>query len=395
MPQQIQLTFLINRVSNIAYIIRNCLNTLHLCFSVRKWKTLLRGVALLLPLCLGPELAAQTWTGQGTGQNVNRWSGGNARTNWSPQTVPNAIGAAVQFTNADAGLSGRTIDLNNAITIGSLNISNTTGASFTILGGGGNTLTFNNSGSASLTLTGNSNPDLSGASIIVAAGNTFNVNHSGTGTLRMGAINAGANTVTFNNSSTGTTQLNGAITGTGTVVKSGSGSATLSGTIATGGLDIQGGTLLLAASNRISDSTNLTLSGGTLALGGHSDNLGTLTLNANSVIDFGGGDSVLRFADSSAVAWNPNATLTILNWNGKDAGAGGGGADQILFGSNISGLTAAQRSQIVFVNYASSNIHLPSGEVVPIPESATVYAGLGLLAFALFHGFRRLRRTKS
>jgi hypothetical protein len=293
------------------------------------------------------------------------------------------------FADNDTALDGRSINLNSTnITIGTLSISNTVGASFAIGGAAGDSFTFNNSGSASITLTGNSNTDLIGASIIVAAGNTFNVNHSGTGTLSLGDINAGANTVTFNSS--GTTIQAGAISGTGKVIKSGSGNLTLTGTIATSEIDIQAGTLLLGANERVSDSTGVTLSGGTLKLDGFSETLGALTLSADSVIDFSGGDSVLQFADSSGIAWDPNATLTIINWSGKPAL--GGGADQIFFGSSDSGLTADQRSQIVFANYANENIQLNSGEVVPIPEPATIFIGLGLFVFAICHGFRKVSK---
>jgi hypothetical protein len=93
------------------------------------------------------------------------------------------------------------------------------------------------------------------------------------------------------------------------------------------------------------------------------------------------------------------AELAAQTWTGQGTGQNinrwSGGLDQIFFGSSNSGLTANQRSQIVFANYASRNMHLNSGEVVPIPEPATVFAGMALLGFAIFHGVRRVRRAKS
>jgi hypothetical protein len=78
--------------------------------------------------------------------------------------------------------------------------------------------------------------------------------------------------------------------------------------------------------------------------------------------------SVVRFAPTQAMAWAPDATLTISNWNGSHLG---GGADQIIFGSSASALTAQQVRQIFFRDPGglSPGLHptkiLPTGEVVP------------------------------
>ena len=79
----------------------------------------------------------------------------------------------------------------------------------------------------------------------------------------------------------------------GTITVSGSLSATTAGSI-------NGGTLLLGASNVLNDAASVTLGGGTLATGGFSETLGALTLTANSTIDFGAGNtSVLSFSGAT------------------------------------------------------------------------------------------------
>jgi autotransporter-associated beta strand protein len=128
-----------------------------------------------------------------------------------------------------------------------------------------------------------------------------------------------------------------------------------------------GGTLLLGAANQIGDSMEMVLGGGTFRTGGFSEQLGTLKLTANSVIDLGAGASVLKFAASTGVSWSATA-LTITNWTGS---VKGGGADQLLFGANSSSLTAGQVSLVRFANPAGfpvgtwSAAILSTGEVVP------------------------------
>ncbi len=180
--------------------------------------------------------------------------------------------------------------------------------------------------------------------------------------------------------------VSGVIKDDGSVTKNGLGTLTLSGANTfTGDLNINGGTLLLGASDRIVDTVNVTLGGATLATGGNSETLGTLTLTADSIIDFGDGAGVLQFADSSGIAWTSGATLTITNWSGSQWG---GGTDQLLFGSEGTGLTEQQLSQIRFVGangYLRYGMILANGEVVPVPEPATMAGIFGLLLLVAYH----------
>jgi hypothetical protein len=79
------------------------------------------------------------------------------------------------------------------------------------------------------------------------------------------------------------------------------------------------------------------------------------------------GNCVVRFANSSSVAWSNQAGLLIANWNGSP---NGGGNDQVYFGSSSSGLTAQQLSQIQFKNPNGASGNFPArilstGEIVP------------------------------
>ena len=72
----------------------------------------------------------------------------------------------------------------------------------------------------------------------------------------------------------------------------------------------------------------------------------------------------MSFANSSGQTWTGGATLVISNWNGS---TNGGGAVQLKFGTDPSGLSPAQLGQIQFqigTNCYSANI-LDTGEVVP------------------------------
>src|SRR5882762_2860432 len=71
-----------------------------------------------------------------------------------------------------------------------------------------------------------------------------------------------------------------------------------------------------------------------------------------------------QLPEGSAQAWNAGGILSIKNWHGSPSG---GGASQIYFGANSSGLTAQQLAQIRFAisgtNYPAAI--LATGEVVP------------------------------
>lgn len=118
-----------------------------------------------------------------------------------------------------------------------------------------------------------------------------------------------------------------------------------------------------STTNRISNPGSITLSN-TLRIGNAAEQLGSFILGGGATIDLSGSTSQLSFANSSGQTWAGGATLVILNWNGNPSG---GGAEQLKFGTDQSGLTAAQLSQIQF--QIGTNVYpakiLSTGEVVP------------------------------
>ena len=241
-----------------------------------------------------------------------------------------------------------------------------------------------------LRITGSGNTFINGD--INENGNNFDIIKNGTGT----ATFAGSHNVS---GSGGDTILNNGTLRLANTDKDNT-------TLRSSQIDINGGTLLIDNSDQISNSTNIVLSGGTLKLGGVgltptdgylTETLGTLTLSADSTIDFGGNDWRLFFADSSSVTWDEDSILTITNWSGTPTYGDGG--DQISFGSNNFGLTSQQLSQIRFADYENvpyyqeyGNLHLVDGEVVPVPEPKFYVGGGALLILIVW--FERRRRKQ-
>ena len=113
---------------------------------------------------------------------------------------------------------------------------------------------------------------------------------------------------------------------------------------------------------------------GVFRSGGNSEQLGRFQLFGSPTIDLGL-SGTLRFADSSGVTWDggwgAKFTLTISNWTGSLDGSGN---TQLFFGTNSSGLTPTQITQIQFVNPGGlpAGLYrakiLPTGEVVPVTD---------------------------
>jgi autotransporter-associated beta strand protein len=244
-------------------------------------------------------------------------------------------------------------------------------------------------------------------------------------------VTLGSNTLTLNATS-GSTTYAGRITGgsTSAFIKNGESTQILSGnnTAFTGNTTINGGTLqaaaagamgnstvvnvtggsfLVTAANAVSDNTNINLNGGRMALSGNfNENVGLLTLSANSTIDFSGFSGVLRF--SGVGSWAAGANLAIWNWSGTtDWGT------QINNYQNPSRLVFANNS-IITSNLNNINFYSDNGnsfigngfqkgftetgfsgtEIIAVPEAETYIAGLFLLAgYGIYHLRRRAIRN--
>lgn len=222
---------------------------------------------------------------------------------------------------------------------------------------------------------------------VISGSGSFTRNASAT----IGPNSGGETIFTAGNTYAGETNVN-----RGTLTLNRTGGEAL---IFTSGINIdEFGTLKLAQSDQISNNVPLVMIGSTFDTGGFSEELNTLDLGIGgpSIIDMANGASILKFADSSAMGWDPLHELHIYNWSGTPLF--GGGVDQLHFGSSPAGLTATQLGLIKF--YSDSGTSFlgfaqyadqsggATGEVVPVPEPAS----LGLLAMAAPALLRRRRR---
>jgi T5SS/PEP-CTERM-associated repeat protein/autotransporter-associated beta strand protein len=167
--------------------------------------------------------------------------------------------------------------------------------------------------------------------------------------------------------------LSGIITGSGGFAKTGAGTLTLAASNFYGGsTTVLAGTLALGASGALPGGSAIVLEGGTLDANGFSATTGTLDVNFDSTIDFDPGAVSLAFANSSALAWT--GTLTITGFTV--------GADTLRFGTDATGLTAAQLALFRFADYADATGVIDAQGYVTIPEpgsAALLLAGAALL----------------
>lgn len=242
---------------------------------------------------------------------------------------------------------------------------------------------------------------------------------STTGSLGSGAVTVNAS-LAFSRSDT--ISVANQISGTGGVIQSGAGTLILTSAnsytgptlISSGALSLantgslsgstsievsSGSTLLLGAANQVNTNAALTLAGGTLSLAASStrasaNSFATLTLTANSTIDFGNlaGASSLTF---SAINGLSNYKLTVFDWNGTGlAGVTSttGGVNQFTRLFDTSSLTADQLANISFYSGSSTSSGFlgyggfVGSEIVPVPEPGVWAVGLMLLVYLVFRG---------
>lgn len=202
-----------------------------------------------------------------------------------------------------------------------------------------------------------------------------------------GAVNmfGGTSTLTVGNAGNPNTKLTlaGTISGGNLIVNGTTGNLTLSGANNFGGTLTAGGTtkIILANNNALHGVTSLIMSGGTLAVNGTANSLGTLGLTAISTIDFGNIAGSLTLANSSGNSWS--GMLDIVNFDVN--------TDTVFVGTDATGLTTAQLADIeIDGNAVSIN---SAGELIVVPEPSSmelgVLGGLGMLWMLM----RRHRRT--
>lgn len=151
------------------------------------------------------------------------------------------------------------------------------------------------------------------------------------------------------------------------------------GTLTVSTMSLTGGASFSQTGGTVTQTGTLTLDSSSITAGDGTQHFGQLLLSGstNSSLTLDSAPSVLHFANSSGEAWSSTAMLLISNWNGS---LSGGGEDQIFFGSDSTGLTSQQSSQIKFINPAglpagtyTAQI-LSEGEVVPNEATAASIA---------------------
>ena len=276
-----------------------------------------------------------------------------------------------------------------------------------------------------------------GTTMDLGNGGIVRVASSGTsGTISANVSTGSAgNTATMEAASTKTLEVTGGISGAGGLSKLGLGTLLLAGSTAntftgvasvdagtlklqkTGGvaaisagtIAINGGTLLLGAANQISDSTAVTLAGGTLNTDGFADRVGKLTVSANSAISglatsSGGGVAtsgdflfssvnLTSYASSSGSTLNLgsygyNSTINISStsyttWSGYSTDSVTNFANKIQFGST------GMKAQINF----NGTTGLTYVTAIPEPK---VYVAMAMLVVLVGAAeYRRRRSAKS
>ena len=174
---------------------------------------------------------------------------------------------------------------------------------------------------------------------------------AGTLTLDVASGNAIAGTHNLTFGGNGNVTVSDPIaTSTGTLTKDGNGTLLLgAANTYTGTTTINAGTLQINGSNRISDSSAVTLAGGTLqASGTATDTMGALTVSSTGTIDMGSGDADLTFASLTSIG----TSLAVNNWTV--------GTDTITF-TSAGNLTEANLDKIT-VNGGKAGVS--SGQLI-------------------------------
>jgi autotransporter-associated beta strand protein len=263
---------------------------------------------------------------------------------------------------------------------------------------GAGTVNFTTGGlgtTGAVTFTGNSTLQY-GSSTTTDLSSRLVINNGVTGT-----VDTNGNTVTFASGfgasgsgaltkiGTGTLNLNAANTYTGTTsVSAGTlalhaaSGAALANTSAV--VVASGATVSLGAASQINSAATLTLNGGTLALNGFNQNLGTLDLNTASALNLGG-SAALVFADSSGLNWD-SAHLEVSNF--------AVGTNSLRFGSTNGGLTATQLGLFQFIEFGNTSARIDAdGFIAPLTSDYLIAGSSTITIAASITGTTKVDQT--
>ena len=154
-------------------------------------------------------------------------------------------------------------------------------------------------------------------------------------------------------------------------------------------IDVQGGSLLVAASDTLNDKADILIGNAKLEMVGKdiTEYVGALTLTGNSVIDvreLEGTNNALHFASSFLEqGWAKNTSLSIWNWDSSDT-------NHIYFGTDSKGLSETQLQQISFYSdfgnsFIGNAFISNTGEITTIPEAQTIITATLILLGSIAH----------
>ena len=154
-------------------------------------------------------------------------------------------------------------------------------------------------------------------------------------------------------------------------------------------IDVQGGSLLVAASDTLNDKADILIGNAKLEMVGKdiTEYVGALTLTGNSVIDvreLEGTNNALHFASSFLEqGWAKNTSLSIWNWDSSDT-------NHIYFGTDSKGLSETQLQQISFYSdfgnsFIGNAFISNTGEITTIPEAQTIITAMLILLGSIAH----------
>lgn len=288
-------------------------------------------------IALGNRTVAFDGTGNTTATGVISGTG----------TVTKSQSGTVQLNAANTYSGGTTVSG------GTLSTNNNSGfgTGTVTLSGGTIASTAANSIPNILTLAGNSGiSGLTTTNTLTQSGANRTLNLAGStlaGGLNLSENNTGRTLTTRVDS--GTSTISGVIanggTGAGSLTKSGFGTLTLSGANSyTGTTTVSEGTLQLGASDRLANTSNLNIAGGTFNLNTYSERVGGLNFSNGGTLDFGAqtGANHLLFAN---ITGSPSGVLSIANWES--------GSDTFATTANLSG--NAVLDQFYFVGYGAGS----------------------------------------
>jgi autotransporter-associated beta strand protein len=303
------------------------------------------GMNIANSIVLGPNAGA-------VGNGLIQVADGNTATVSGPVSITSGASAGGHFATIGTGV----LNLTNAIT-STTTVSHRAGT--TVFSGGGTGYTSINAGAGTIRL-GANNGIATTATLNIGASAAASFDLAGFSQSLAGITKGGSSAIIGNSSTTtdstltttGTSGFSGIIQnviGAGTkrlhLTVSG-GTLTLGGSNTyTGATTVTGGTLALGTNNAIANTSPVSIGNATLDAATFGDTLGTLDVTDTANINLGTG-AALAFANSSAINWS-GGTLTLT-------GSFVSGSS-LRFGTTSGGLTSTQLALVSasgFTNFA-------------------------------------------